>query len=160
MCALGPLVPGVDEQQRRLAARERSSARTRQPAPERERVRTVEDIGRVTTPRRVVPAGHDARMDAEPVRPGRREVCTVDRSIVGVDVARVARRHPGGEVLDRLEPDSGERRELHEAVDHALDAVRQPLEMAGMADREDVQAAEAVVACTLLPAFDRRSAHS
>ena len=69
----------------------------------------------------------------------------------------MARRHLGGEVLDRLKLDSGERRELHEAVDRALDALRQSLEMAGMADREDVQATEAVVACTLLPAFDRRT---
>src|SRR5262245_40049376 len=117
MCALGPLVPGVDEEQRRPVARERSSARTRQPAPKRERVRTVEDIRRVTTPRRVVPAGHYARMDAEPVRTGGREVCTVDRCIVGVDVARATRGQRGGEVLDRLEPDSGEWWKLHESAD-------------------------------------------
>ena len=95
-------------------------------------------------------------MDAEPVRPGRREVCTVDRCVVGVDIARVARGHRGGEVLDRPEPDAGQRRELHEAVDRILDAARQSLEMAGMVDREDMQATEAVVARTLLPAFDRR----
>ena len=57
----------------------------------------------------------------------------------------MARGQPGGELLDRLEPDTGERRELHQAVDHILDAARQSLEVAGMVDREDVQAAEAVV---------------
>ena len=95
-------------------------------------------------------------MDAEPVRARRREISAVDRCVVGVDVALVGSGYPGGEVLDRLEADARERRELDEAVDDVLDAAGQSLEMPGMVDREDVEAAEAVVLRALLPSFDRR----
>jgi len=77
-------------------------------------------------------------MDTEPVRPARREIGAVHRCVVGVDVTFELRRNSGREVPDRLEPDAGERRKLHETVQAVLDAAGQPLELSGMRDREDV----------------------
>ena len=96
-------------------------------------------------------------MDAEAVRARRHEISAVDRCVVGVNVALVGPGYAGGELLDRLEADTRERRELDEAVDDVLDAAGQSLEVPGMVDREDVEAAESVVLRALLPSFDRRS---
>ena len=123
MCPLGPLVPGIDEQERRPIAAHGLSRRAREPPPERQRIGAVEDVGRLAPSRRVVPARHHARVHAQPMRAGRREIGAIDCSVVGVDLALECRGQPAGQVPDRPESYAGQRRKPYESVDDVLDAV-------------------------------------